>query len=172
MNLRPRLRRLPYLLAPAALVLIGFAWLRSYLPLDWTVTARDGRVLVMFAEGNWAQYIMPKGAEQPRIDLAWSRARTSPATHWEVLGFEYVSVRGSTSRCALLAIPFYAVALPVAAVAAWSLYALRRSHPRFLPGHCRKCGYDLRQSKDRCPECGTPPEPASNPLSPAPRGEG
>lgn len=38
--------------------------------------------------------------------------------------------------------------------AAWLVHRFR-SRPH-QTGMCRVCGYDLRASKDRCPECGTP----------------
>lgn len=39
----------------------------------------------------------------------------------------------------------------VAALLGW------RSRSTAVPGHCRKCGYDLRGiATERCPECGTP----------------
>ena len=45
----------------------------------------------------------------------------------------------------------FAVALPGIELA----HRLRR-HRRRKMGQCIKCGYDLRGSEDRCPECGTP----------------
>jgi hypothetical protein len=33
----------------------------------------------------------------------------------------------------------------------WKMYD---NHPGYGPGHCRRCGYDIRATPERCPECG------------------
>jgi len=40
--------------------------------------------------------------------------------------------------------------------AVWIVRAVRRDLKRHRNGLCMKCGYDLRHSKERCPECGEP----------------
>ena len=44
---------------------------------------------------------------------------------------------------------------PVLLFAILPLVWVRRWRKRIPPGHCQKCGYDLRASPTRCPECGT-----------------
>ena len=49
---------------------------------------------------------------------------------------------------------WFVVALSAVMPAVW-LVQFRRRRERLLQGRCRRCGYDLRATPDRCPECGT-----------------
>ena len=48
-----------------------------------------------------------------------------------------------------------AMVVPLLWAYAWALQAFRRRDRR-RKGQCTSCGYDLRASKERCPECGAP----------------
>ncbi len=74
------------------------------------------------------------------------------------IGFGLV-IDGSTRRAApwdvrIVMLPYWTILLAFAFFAARA--AIRAKAP--VPGHCCVCGYDLRATPDRCPECGTVPE--------------
>ncbi len=70
-----------------------------------------------------------------------------------VLGLAPLSVfTGGSIHPALHAALF---AAPMVFVPLAVLLDLRANHNRFRPGHCRRCGYDLRHAEHEvCPECG------------------
>jgi hypothetical protein len=55
--------------------------------------------------------------------------------------------------------PHWFVALALAFPAAARAFRRHRRRRRDAAGSCQGCGYDLRASPDRCPECGTVPKP-------------
>jgi hypothetical protein len=58
----------------------------------------------------------------------------------------------------IASLPMNALALPFAVLPlTWAVLAYRRERrrKRVMVGRCVKCGYDLRASTGRCPECGT-----------------
>jgi hypothetical protein len=114
-------------------------------------------------------------------DAGWSQARWHPSLPEEFLivpghwGFGLQTFDSSANPLTLqpiqvvrgvlhqvhyhvtaLWIPWWAVALLFAtspALAVWRRWRSRAAHP----GLCPACGYDLRATPDRCPECGAIP---------------
>ena len=87
----------------------------------------------------------------------WRGARFASA-HWSSLSLYYglgvaAIVPAAAGLDDALLIIVWMLAGPFVAIVFVSRLA---RIPRFAPGLCQECGYDLRASRKRCPECGTP----------------
>jgi hypothetical protein len=136
------------------------AWTRGDIRLSVTVDAyypSPSSVLVPFedepAQWDWGRL----GAGH----LGWDKF--DGLTFWNRLGFH--GYRGSTTSSFAdwsedgIAFPAW---LPVAAFALPTVISLRRAARagrRRAAGLCRRCGYDLRATLERCPECGADAPP-------------
>jgi hypothetical protein len=95
----------------------------------------------------------------PRDVILYGMEGNPHSYRW--LGFVWMptyrtGLRGVASNT-VIAVPFY-VPILMSAVAP-TLWAWRRvrKKTRFASGLCAICGYDLRATPDRCPECGAVP---------------
>ena len=61
------------------------------------------------------------------------------------------------SPAPMLLIPYWVLGIITAALPAVRLAMWWRRRRRWSEGCCRACGYDLRATPERCPECGTVP---------------
>jgi hypothetical protein len=77
---------------------------------------------------------------------------------WRIGGFAVASIPDPRGTWFWLMMPAWFVALVLAAPSAIWLVRSKRMH---VAGFCRKCGYDMRATPDRCPECGTAVRPAA-----------
>jgi hypothetical protein len=86
----------------------------------------------------------------------------TPASHeWLGCGFsdyQILNPRGwGTPRARDVRVPLWFPLALCTALPTWQFVARWRQRHRLAPGACRICGYDLRATPDRCPECGTVP---------------
>jgi hypothetical protein len=76
---------------------------------------------------------------------------------WDRMGFgHYVGGSQSGGRIDQYVFPYYAVVALTALLPGFVLTRWLCARRRRRAGLCRRCGYDLRASPQRCPECGTP----------------
>lgn len=139
-------------------LILLYTWIRSYLPQHWTLDSSDGRLLFILWEGNLPDGGMQrynpgsKDAFRGVTDLWQAMSRTSD-NKWLGFGYStgwvmrYIHVR-------IVAIPIWFLVILTAILPTLWFLALRRHRNRLKFGHCLQCGYDLRESKGNCPECG------------------
>jgi hypothetical protein len=94
------------------------------------------------------------GASDPQYPNEWSGVHTG-AFH-----FKDEARRPGNLPCFIggieCSIPLWSVALITLPGTLLCARAVVRRLRRRRPGTCANCGYDLRATPDRCPECGTP----------------
>ena len=154
-------------------------WARSYVIVDvvYHISAldrNDAQRLQTFASDPGVlryryQYITQKPRPQRGLwDPGWFHQhdpadvmkdlpRLPPSgREWWGFGFDRDVWGAANDRALTLQIiaPHWFVALLFGAIPAGRLVRLLRHHRRRTTGHCPICGYDLRSTPDRCPECG------------------
>jgi hypothetical protein len=153
-------RRLFTVLSAVPFVLVILFWLRSYLPAAWEVRSEDGRLYLLFIPSSVANQTKEMTAHQvwQELSQAPSQAEVTRRQFW---GVRYVSYSGASFlNFNFLSIPYPYLLVP--ALAPLWLYHRHRARRREAGAKpCPTCGYDLRATPDRCPECGAVPAIAS-----------
>lgn len=114
---------------------------------------------------NWYDFI----PNPPRVALATSRPAPVKLFPGVSIGFDRTDESGGYMDHRFLRFDYPVVAgLSFALPTIFVIDSWRRRRDRWRTGTCMRCGYDLRASKNRCPECGTSIQstavPAENPT--------
>ncbi len=125
-------------------------WAVSYFYLSYTIQTRSVHTQYAAAWGG-LQY----SSSAPPLRHGGQRFRLRVGSWWNLRGFrDFETGWVPSKRAGHLFIPLWIPSVLCSFVFAISYAPLRRRRKRKKLGLCVKCGYDLRASKDRCPECG------------------
>jgi hypothetical protein len=101
------------------------------------------------AKGQRWVFTQPEGGNLQRAQMWTLSSPDTPIT--TTLGFRHATATYSNS----VRIPDWCPAAVTALLPTAYFIRRRTRRHRRIAGHCLACGYDLRATPDRCPECGT-----------------
>jgi len=94
------------------------------------------------------------GANQQESYGVYSDIPGSSARHLSVLGFTVGSGANGAGAKFVFALPLWFVGVAFASPLVLLWFLRRRAKRRRKSSRCANCGYDLRATPERCPECG------------------
>ncbi|HEV8379459.1 MAG TPA: hypothetical protein VGP99_11465 [Tepidisphaeraceae bacterium] len=169
----------------AAIAGLSILWVRSQKRVDEVMfTSGHSHHEIASYQGGIQYMVMhewtlPAEMVHGQFDLAlfddvWSVNGLSPAARRQGLGF--ISANGDTAGpggvvhpFGLFRLPYWALMAPFVIVLLRQAMIVRRQWKRGRLGLCRRCGYDLRESRgEKCPECGAETEATAAEAAPTP----
>src|SRR6266550_5914103 len=169
-----RLRSLALLLPILLLGLVLLLWARSYLPDQTHFRSHQGRMLIFFVTGGYVLWFDPSSAQysgsETAVEYCRRVAQVQSLPMLRLGGFEWTDLNFKSSFPGFVAIPYWFIATVLGALSPWAILRRRSQRDHFLPGHCHACGYDLRGSNGKCPECGRDTSRSANTTSTAATG--
>ena len=162
----------------------SFFWIRSYWTCDWLTYCRtrqgpyqypihrsamlrstDGHIVIAVGPYSW-EAINPAALSIPE-GFNWSRRQTYHGWEewnnhivWHRFGFQYINSRKNwpIGPVAVRGVqfPYWSATIAFALAPLLALSSYLRHRNRRTSNACPTCGYDMRATPQRCPECGTP----------------
>jgi hypothetical protein len=147
-------------------------------PTSWTALAIEtdrGRLGFFSSVYHYSGYEHSGWFFRSRTaSTSWDE-RYEATSHRRILGFGLeeehwvIDDGGPSLDSHILFIPLWSLLIPLSLPLAVVTLRDRRQKRRRAAGLCPKCAYDLRASKEICPECGTPILPGTARLQPGPQ---
>lgn len=124
------------------------------------VQGRTAHLMLAFPDANehsgFSARIVAAGKDDRYISFG---DLLTEETLWTRCGFQMtgksLNMPGHVSKSAGIAAPLWPLVLLTAILPAYQFFRRERRFFRLRHNRCASCGYDLRASGERCPECGT-----------------